>query len=100
MSVTRSPRPARASRAAAKPSHTEPKLSLPRIPKGKRLTGDARTAFVRAVVAAYMDERQGSIRQITQETGRAYGTIHRLLTDANVPLRGRGGAHTRGRAQA
>jgi hypothetical protein len=38
-----------------------------------------------------------SIRALAAETGRSYGFVHRILSEANVPLRGRGGA-TRGKA--
>ncbi|MEU9301939.1 helix-turn-helix domain-containing protein [Streptomyces sp. NPDC048269] len=72
-------------------------LALDRIAQGESsgLVAMSQTDF-----SSFTDERQGSIRQITQETGRAYGTIYRFLTDAEIPLRGRGGAHTRGWAQA
>mgnify|MGYP001436628772 CR=1 FL=1 len=32
-----------------------------------------------------------SIRALAQETGRSYGGVHRLLTDAGVTFRSRGG---------
>ncbi|MFF4448201.1 helix-turn-helix domain-containing protein [Streptomyces sp. NPDC001502] len=98
MSSTRTHRP-RAGRRTPGSALAEPVLGLPRVPKGTHLTGEDRVRFNLAVIAAYTDERQASIRQITEETGRSYGTIHRLLTDANVPLRGRGGSRERqGRA--
>jgi hypothetical protein len=33
-----------------------------------------------------------SIRQLAAATGRSYGFVHRLLGEAGVELRGRGGA--------
>jgi predicted transcriptional regulator len=40
-----------------------------------------------------------SIRELAASTGRSYGFVHRILTDADVTLRGRGGA-TRGKKKA
>jgi predicted transcriptional regulator len=40
-----------------------------------------------------------SIRELAASTGRSYGFVHRILSDAEVPLRGRGGA-TRGKKRA
>ena len=37
-----------------------------------------------------------SIRDLASETGRSYGFVHRMLSEAGVALRGRGGA-TRGK---
>lgn len=36
-----------------------------------------------------------SIRELAEETGRSYGFCNRLLHEANVTLRPRGGARTR-----
>jgi len=36
-----------------------------------------------------------SIRALAEETGRSYGGVHRLLQDAGVTFRGRGGAPRR-----
>lgn len=38
-----------------------------------------------------------SIRELAELSGKSYGFVHRLLCEAEVPLRGRGGA-TRNRA--
>jgi predicted transcriptional regulator len=60
-----------------------------------RVTGQERADLARSLEAQY---RAGaSIRELSESTGRSYGFIHRMLTDAGVPLRGRGGA-TRARA--
>ncbi|MFF9864155.1 helix-turn-helix domain-containing protein [Streptomyces sp. NPDC013953] len=40
-----------------------------------------------------------SIRALAEETGRSYGAVHRLLGEAGVAFRARGGA-TRGKAAA
>ncbi|MFJ5635127.1 helix-turn-helix domain-containing protein [Streptomyces goshikiensis] len=78
----------------SRPSLAVPVLGLPRVPKGIRLTGDDQVKFNQAVIKAYTDERQAPIRQIAGETGRAYATIHKILTKANVPLRPRGGTRS------
>jgi hypothetical protein len=39
-----------------------------------------------------------SIRALAAETGRSYGFVHRILTENDVDLRGRGGA-TRGKTR-
>jgi predicted transcriptional regulator len=55
-----------------------------------RVTGQERADLARSLEAQY---RAGaSIRELSESTGRSYGFIHRMLTDAGVPLRGRGGA--------
>jgi hypothetical protein len=36
-------------------------------------------------------ERGASIRAIAESTGRSYGFVHRVLSEAGVTLRGRGG---------
>jgi len=36
-----------------------------------------------------------SIRDISTETGRSYGFVHRVLSESDLTLRGRGGATRR-----
>jgi transposase len=63
------------------------------LAKGQRITGTERTKLRKRLAAQY---KQGaSIRALATATGRSYGFIHRLLLEAKVPLRGRGG-NTRG----
>lgn len=57
--------------------------------KGKRITGTARDNLAIHLKTAY--ENGASIRAIAQDTSRSYGFVHRLLTEADVTLRGRGG---------
>jgi hypothetical protein len=58
--------------------------------RAARVTGEQRAELARSLETQY---RAGaSIRELSASTGRSYGFIHRLLTDAGVPLRGRGGA--------
>ncbi len=58
--------------------------------KGKQITGAAREEFAARFQAAY--EGGASIRALARAHGRSYGTMHRILTQAGVVLRGRGGA--------
>ncbi len=64
-------------------------------PRAARVTGEARIALTNDLVERY---RAGaSIRELSAQTGRSYGFVHRILTDSGIALRGRGGA-TRDRA--
>ncbi|MGL5858629.1 MAG: helix-turn-helix domain-containing protein [Angustibacter sp.] len=63
--------------------------------KGARLTGDDRTQMAQSVIELYQEGK--SIRDIAEQTGRSYGFVHRVLSESDVALRGRGGA-TRRRA--
>ena len=60
------------------------------IRKGARITGSARDKLTADLRRKY--EKGQSIRALADGTGRSYGFVHRLLVDADVPLRGRGGA--------
>jgi hypothetical protein len=60
------------------------------IKKGARITGVAREKLAADLRKKY--EKGQSIRALAEGTGRSYGFVHRLLLDAEVPLRGRGGA--------
>ena len=60
------------------------------IRKGARITGAARDKLAVDVAKKY--QKGQSIRSLAEGTGRSYGFIHRLLVDAEIPLRGRGGA--------
>ncbi len=55
-----------------------------------RLTGDQRRAVAQVLAERY---REGaSIRSLAVETGRSYGLVQRLLAEAGVEFRPRGGA--------
>lgn len=58
------------------------------IAKGARLTGAARDAMTKRIVRLYGSGK--SIRDITRETGRSFGTVHRMLVDSGTQLRPRG----------
>ena len=64
------------------------------IKKGARLTGAERDVLAARLVRQY--EAGASIRALAEDTGRSYGFVHRVLSESEVTLRGRGGA-TRGR---
>ncbi len=63
------------------------------IAKGQRITGEARAQLSDELREKYV--AGASIRDLANETGRSYGFVHRLLVDAGVELRGRGGATVR-----
>lgn len=67
------------------------------IKKGARLTGEDRDKLAAELVRKY--ESGSSIRALAEETGRSYGFVHRVLSESDVTLRGRGGA-TRGTSSA
>jgi len=64
------------------------------LKKGARITGPDRNTLAVEVREQYENGR--SIRELAQQHGRSYGFIHRLLSENEVSLRGRGGA-TRGK---
>ncbi len=61
--------------------------------KGKRVTGQSRAQVASDLKAQY--EQGASIRSLAEHTGRSYGFIHQVLTEARVTLRGRGRPHGR-----
>ncbi|WP_046469617.1 helix-turn-helix domain-containing protein [Allosalinactinospora lopnorensis] len=61
--------------------------------KGTRVTGTERSELANELKKRYDDGE--SIRSLAASTGRSYGFVHRLLTEAGVTLRGRGGATRR-----
>ncbi|HEY2044846.1 MAG TPA: helix-turn-helix domain-containing protein [Jatrophihabitans sp.] len=67
------------------------------LKKGARITGTDRTKLATEIRKQY--EKGRSIRELAGTHGRSYGFIHRLLSENEVTLRGRGGA-TRGKNAA
>ncbi|WP_026124337.1 MULTISPECIES: helix-turn-helix domain-containing protein [Nocardiopsis] len=61
--------------------------------KGTRVTGTERSELATELKKRY--DAGESIRSLAAATGRSYGFVHRLLTEAGVTLRGRGGATRR-----
>jgi len=60
------------------------------LKKGTRVTGDDRAALSADLKKRY--EGGESIRALAQLQNRSYGFVHRILSEAGVTLRGRGGA--------
>jgi transposase len=58
--------------------------------RATRVTGEARADLTKDVVARY--QAGESIRELAASLDRSYGFVHRLLTEAGIELRGRGGA--------
>jgi hypothetical protein len=61
--------------------------------KGQRVTGADREKLAKDLKKRY--ESGKSIRELAADTSRSYGFVHRILSDAGVELRGRGGATRR-----
>ncbi|GAA2229432.1 helix-turn-helix domain-containing protein [Streptomyces nogalater] len=61
--------------------------------KGEQITGAAREELAREMKQQY--EAGRSIRAIAEAYGRSYGFVHRVLTETEVSLRGRGGERPR-----
>ncbi len=59
------------------------------LTKGTRITGDTRDQLASDLRTQY--EKGASIRSLADATGRSYGFVHRVLNEAQVKLRGRGG---------
>lgn len=60
------------------------------LSKGTRITGEHRDKLAVDLRTKY--EKGASIRALAEATGRSYGFVHRVLSEADVTLRGRGGA--------
>ena len=60
--------------------------------KGIHIVGGDRINLTNFVLDRYRAGR--SIREIARLSGRSYGFIHRLLSDAETPRRPRGGRHS------
>ncbi|THV38572.1 helix-turn-helix domain-containing protein [Glycomyces buryatensis] len=61
-----------------------------RTDPNRQVRGDERRELTEYVATAYDQGR--SIRDIASTIGRSYGFVHRLLTEADVKFRTRGGA--------
>ncbi|WP_017571526.1 helix-turn-helix domain-containing protein [Nocardiopsis halotolerans] len=57
--------------------------------KRPRLAGEDRTELAAQLKRRY--DAGESIRMLSAATGRSYGFVHRLLSEAGAELRGRGG---------
>lgn len=68
-----------------------------KLTKGARISGGQRQNLAADLKRKY--ESGKSIRDLSGDTGRSYGFVHRLLSESGVQLRGRGGA-TRGKKKS
>jgi predicted transcriptional regulator len=59
-------------------------------PARRLRSGPDRDKLAAELKAQY--EAGASVRSLAESTGRSYGGVHRLLTDAGVAFRSRGGA--------
>ncbi len=59
------------------------------LKKGVRVTGVERDKLSTGLKKKY--DSGASIRELAASTGRSYGFVHRVLSEAGVNLRGRGG---------
>jgi hypothetical protein len=57
--------------------------------KGTRVTGQAREKLAADLKREY--EKGKTIRALAESTGRSYGFVHRLLSEAGAEFRDRGG---------
>jgi hypothetical protein len=60
------------------------------VKKGIRVSGEDRAELAAQLKRRY--DAGESIRRLAAATGRSYGFVHRLLSEAGAELRGRGGA--------
>jgi hypothetical protein len=67
--------------------------STPELRRGQRVTGTDREKLAEQLRAEY--EAGRSIRQLCAEHGYSIGRVRRLLADAGVAFRSRGGANRR-----
>ena len=65
---------------------------LPRLDRGRRLAQADRSAVASELLKGYQAGR--SVRQLCAETGYSIGRVRRLLIEAGVEFRSRGGATT------
>jgi Helix-turn-helix domain len=64
-------------------------MRVPALAKGHRISGAERDKLAKRLLTEYQAGK--SIRQICAETGYSIGRVRRLLIDAGVEFRGRGG---------
>lgn len=64
--------------------------------KGRRIVGAERRTLAKDLVRRY--EAGESIRALASSTGHSYGFVHRVLVEAGVQIRRRGGARRRKKA--
>jgi hypothetical protein len=65
-------------------------VTVAELKKGSRVTGAERDKLSSGLKKKY--DGGASIRELAASTGRSYGFVHRVLSEAGANLRGRGGA--------
>ena len=70
----------------------------PELARNQRVTGPEREKLSGELLKRY--QRGQSIREICSETGYSIGRVRRLLVDAGVEFRGRGGTQGRTRKKS
>ncbi|MFB7669701.1 helix-turn-helix domain-containing protein [Kitasatospora sp. NPDC056138] len=65
----------------------QPTVELTVATKGKRIAGAERELLAADLKQRY--EAGATIRALVEDTGRSYGSVHRLLSDAGVIFRPR-----------
>jgi transposase len=65
--------------------------TLERLEAGKRIQGDQRKKIQRDLAQWY--KRGHGIRDLAERIGRSYGFVYRMLVEAEVTLRLRGGQY-------
>lgn len=63
------------------------------LPKGQRITGADRQKLARKLLSEY--QRGASIRELAAKHSRSIGGVRRMLIEAGVEFRSRGGARRR-----
>jgi hypothetical protein len=81
------PSEARTQEPAAEPKSGPEQTGKVRLKNGARITGSSRDKLAADLKKKY--EKGASIRALAESTGRSYGFIHRVLSEAGVHLRGR-----------
>ncbi|WP_221467086.1 helix-turn-helix domain-containing protein [Saccharopolyspora phatthalungensis] len=63
-------------------------METQKISRGNRIAGAQRETLARTLKTRY--EQGASIRQLTEESGRSFGAVRRMLCEAGAQLRPRG----------
>jgi hypothetical protein len=72
-------------------------LAPNKVAQGTRITGADRVSWQKDLKTQY--EKGASVRALAEATGRSYGFVHRVLGEAGVVMRPRGGYRRRPKAK-
>lgn len=70
---------------------TEPETEIVPVEHRARVVGERRSALGAQMARLY--DGGASVKDVAARTGRSYGAAHRMLLEAGVTMRPRGGAH-------